>query len=152
MVDEDIVVRLEKRLDANDKPYFIGRIRSPIDIACKDGVVFLLFISEEGNEEMHIKGYAPKKKMAMARGRTMDDTFASLWNLSETIASKQYAGKETVCILAELTEVVRRVWRKQSSNERVRGTSPQTTNWFDALFRLASLGEDGCQCLRGIEG
>lgn len=61
MVDEDIVVRLEKRLDANDKPYFIGRIRSPIDIVCKDGVVFLLFISEEGNEEMHIKGYAPKK-------------------------------------------------------------------------------------------
>ena len=37
----------------------------------------------------------------------MDDTFASLWNFSETIASKQYAGKDISAILAELTEVVR---------------------------------------------
>ena len=81
----------------------------------------------------------------------MDDTFASLWNFSETIASKQYAGKDISAILAELTEVVREVWRKQSSNERARSTSPQTPNWFDALFGFASLGKDGCECLRSSQ-
>jgi hypothetical protein len=45
-------------------------------------------------------------EMGMGRGRTMDDTFASLWNLSESVALKQYAGKETVDVLVELGEIL----------------------------------------------
>jgi hypothetical protein len=50
----NLTIRLKPRLDADGKKYYIGKIKCPANISCNDGVVFLLFLSDEGEEELQI--------------------------------------------------------------------------------------------------
>lgn len=53
-MDGKIKIPLEKRVDSLNKTYYIGKIEAPILIDCKDGVCFLIFVSEAGDEEIQI--------------------------------------------------------------------------------------------------
>ena len=55
-------VRLEPRVDSEGRKYFIGKIKGPFTIHCKDGVAFLIFTSEEDCEEMQICNMTNPKK------------------------------------------------------------------------------------------
>lgn len=60
--NDRITIPLEVRTDADGKKFFIGKIKGPILIDCKEGAAFLVFTSEEGEEELQISNItAPKK-------------------------------------------------------------------------------------------
>lgn len=59
-MDGKIKIILEKRQDNYGNAYYIGKIQSPITIDCEKGVSFMVFISEEGNEELQISNLDKK--------------------------------------------------------------------------------------------
>lgn len=54
MNSNSMQVTLSSLLDRNGNIYHIGRVNFPGYIDCNDGVVFLIFLSEEGEETLHI--------------------------------------------------------------------------------------------------
>jgi hypothetical protein len=54
-------IDLQPREDKNGKIYYIGKLEAPMTITldAKDGVVFMVFVSEEGQEQLQI---GPLKK------------------------------------------------------------------------------------------
>lgn len=54
MQSKPFVVQLDAREDKDQVIYFLGSRRGPINIDCSQGVAFLLFVSEEGEEELQI--------------------------------------------------------------------------------------------------
>jgi len=61
MTDSKLRVELEKAIDGNGNTYYIGKLKAPITIDCKDGVCFVIFTSVEDNEEMQINSILPPK-------------------------------------------------------------------------------------------
>ncbi len=53
-MDGKIKISLDKREDQYGKIFYIGKIKAPITIDCEKGVALLVFLSEEGNEELQI--------------------------------------------------------------------------------------------------
>jgi hypothetical protein len=53
-MSDNLKIDLEERVDSQGQKYFIGKLKSPITIDCKDGVVFLVFASQEGLEQLQI--------------------------------------------------------------------------------------------------
>ncbi len=54
MANNNIIVDLKSRLDRDGQKYFIGRIKAPVAIDCSQGAVFLIYVSDPGEEEMQI--------------------------------------------------------------------------------------------------
>ena len=50
-------IPLEAAVDQHGATYYIARLKAPLLIDCKDGVVFLVFNSAEGEEELQISSY-----------------------------------------------------------------------------------------------
>jgi hypothetical protein len=50
----NLKIELDPREDRYNNIIHIGRNQSPISLKFKKGVAFLIFLSEEGNEELHI--------------------------------------------------------------------------------------------------
>jgi hypothetical protein len=60
-MSDKLKIELEKCFDRNKNPYYIGKLRAPIQIDCSaDGICFIVFISSEGNEELHISSISKK--------------------------------------------------------------------------------------------
>jgi hypothetical protein len=47
-------IELEKRPDSYGKTFYIGKIKAPITIDCEKGIAFLIFTSDDGEEELQI--------------------------------------------------------------------------------------------------
>ena len=60
--DDKLRVRLDPVLDRNRKTYYLGKLKFPGMLDCTNGIVFLVYTSEEGAEEIQIAEYAPKEK------------------------------------------------------------------------------------------
>lgn len=54
MLAEKLRIRLDKKKDADGKIYYLAKVKFPGTLDFKDGAVFLIFTSEEGEEEMQI--------------------------------------------------------------------------------------------------
>jgi hypothetical protein len=52
----NLKVDLEERKDKNGNVFYIGKLKCPILVDCKDGISFLIFTSEPGNEQLQIVG------------------------------------------------------------------------------------------------
>jgi hypothetical protein len=50
----NLKLELRSRLDKNKRKYYIAKLEGPFLIDCKDGVVFLVYTSDEDNEELQI--------------------------------------------------------------------------------------------------
>lgn len=50
----NLTVDLRAKPDENGKTFYVGKIKFPGDIDCREGVTFLIFTSEEGAEQMQI--------------------------------------------------------------------------------------------------
>jgi hypothetical protein len=61
MPGNKLTVPLTAREDRDGNKFHVGRIKFPGTIDCKDGVTFLVFTSEEGNEEIQIAGFEPDR-------------------------------------------------------------------------------------------
>lgn len=59
MSNNRLKIELDSKIDKNGQKYYVGRMKSPISLNCENGIVFMVFISEEGEEELQI--LSPKK-------------------------------------------------------------------------------------------
>jgi hypothetical protein len=53
-MSDKLSIRLDARIDEDGNKFYIGRLNGPFTINCEDGVVFLVFTSQEGLEELQI--------------------------------------------------------------------------------------------------
>ena len=54
MSNKNLTIELKSTKDKNGKTYHIGKIKAPVMIDCSEGVVFLIYTSEENMEELQI--------------------------------------------------------------------------------------------------
>ena len=47
-------IDLKSREDKNKNKFYIGKVKAPATIDLSEGVVFLIFVSEDGNEQLQI--------------------------------------------------------------------------------------------------
>ena len=60
-MDGRIKLELEKKQDSSGKDYYVTKLRGPFQLDAKDGLCFLVFVSEEGGEELQICADRPPK-------------------------------------------------------------------------------------------
>jgi len=51
---DNIIVDLKSKLDRDGQKFYIGRIEAPVLIDCSKGAVFLIFVSDTGEEQLQI--------------------------------------------------------------------------------------------------
>jgi hypothetical protein len=61
MANNKLSIELEPRIDEQGRKYYIGKLQAPITIECKDEAVFLVFVSENGAEELQVCNSKPPK-------------------------------------------------------------------------------------------
>lgn len=61
MADDKLHLSLEPITDRNGNTYYIAKLKGPFTINCKDGVAFMVFVSEPGSEELQIANVLPPK-------------------------------------------------------------------------------------------
>ena len=54
MSNKNLTIDLKARKDVDKRVFYVGKIRFPGTIDCSKGVVFLVFTSDTGNEQMQI--------------------------------------------------------------------------------------------------
>jgi hypothetical protein len=60
--DGKLILDLESRIDSDGKTYYIAKLRAPITIDCSQGVAFLVFTSNEGQESLQVSEITVPKK------------------------------------------------------------------------------------------
>jgi hypothetical protein len=54
MSNNNLTIDLKARKDIDGNTYYIGKLKAPMLIDCKQGVVFLVFVSDPENEALQI--------------------------------------------------------------------------------------------------
>lgn len=54
MSNKNIVIDLKSRKDKDGRVFYVGKIKAPVLIDCASGAVFLIFVSDQGDEQMQI--------------------------------------------------------------------------------------------------
>ncbi len=54
MSNKNITVDLKSRKDVDGQTFYVGKIKAPVLIDCSLGTVFLVFISDKGEEQLQI--------------------------------------------------------------------------------------------------
>ena len=62
MSNSNICINLEARKDGNGKTYYLSKVQSPVLIDLSEGAAFLVFVSDEGEEQLQIAPFKKKKK------------------------------------------------------------------------------------------
>jgi hypothetical protein len=53
-MSNNLTVPLKTKTDRDGRKYFVGKVRFPGNITCKDGICFLVFLADPGAEEIQI--------------------------------------------------------------------------------------------------
>ena len=54
MSKKNLTIELRARKDKDGATFYVGKIKAPILIDCKDGAVFLIFTSDPNEEQLRI--------------------------------------------------------------------------------------------------
>lgn len=54
MSNKNVTVDLKARKDMDGQVFYVGKIKAPILIDCSLGAVFLVFVSDKGDEQLQI--------------------------------------------------------------------------------------------------
>lgn len=54
MSNKNLTIDLKARKDIDGQVFYVGKIEAPVLIDCSDGAVFLVFVSDKGEEQLQI--------------------------------------------------------------------------------------------------
>jgi hypothetical protein len=54
MSNNNLTIDLKSRVDCDNRTFYVGKIKAPVMIDCSKGAVFLIFVSDKGEEAMQI--------------------------------------------------------------------------------------------------
>ena len=54
MSNKNLTIDLKGRKDVDGQIFYVGKLKCPINIDCSEGVVFLVFVSDKGEEQLQI--------------------------------------------------------------------------------------------------
>jgi hypothetical protein len=54
MSNNNVIIDLKSRKDKDGATFYVGKVKAPVLVDCSDGVVFLVFISDKGEEQLQI--------------------------------------------------------------------------------------------------
>jgi hypothetical protein len=54
MSSKNLTIDLKARRDKDGMVFYVGKMEAPVLIDCSKGAVFLIFVSDKGEEEMQI--------------------------------------------------------------------------------------------------
>jgi hypothetical protein len=54
MSNKNLTIDLKARKDIDGQTFYVGKIKGPIMIDCSQGAVFLIFVSDKGDEQLQI--------------------------------------------------------------------------------------------------
>lgn len=54
MSNKNITIDLKARKDKDGEVFYVGKIKAPVLIDCSMGAVFLVFVSDNGDEQLQI--------------------------------------------------------------------------------------------------
>lgn len=54
MSNKNIIIDLKAKKDVDNRVFYVGKIKAPVLIDCSEGAVFLLFVSDKGEEQLQI--------------------------------------------------------------------------------------------------
>ena len=76
-MNNNLTIELHSKKDTNQRTYYVGRLNAPITLDFKDGVTFLIFVSENGEEELQIcsSGAKNAKPERSGKGYTQGDEY-----------------------------------------------------------------------------
>jgi hypothetical protein len=60
MSNKNLTIDLKARKDVDSLTFYVGRLKGPFVIDCRDGVTFLIFVSEKGSEQLQIAAMEKK--------------------------------------------------------------------------------------------
>ncbi len=54
MSNKNITIDLKARKDVDGRTFYVGKVKAPVLIDCHYGAVFLVFVSDKGDEQLQI--------------------------------------------------------------------------------------------------
>ena len=54
MANKNLTIDLKTRKDIDGQTFYVGKLKCPVVIDCREGVVFLVFVSDKGEEQLQI--------------------------------------------------------------------------------------------------
>lgn len=54
MSNKNVTIDLKARKDKDGMIFYVGKIKAPVLIDCTQGAVFLVFVSDQGDEQLQI--------------------------------------------------------------------------------------------------
>lgn len=54
MSNKNVTIDLKARKDVDGQTFYVGKIKAPVLIDCSQGTVFLIFVSDKGEEQLQI--------------------------------------------------------------------------------------------------
>ncbi len=54
MSNKNVKIDLKARKDVDGQTFYVGKLKIPAMIDCKDGITFLVFVSDKGEEQLQL--------------------------------------------------------------------------------------------------
>lgn len=54
MSNKNVTIKLKSKRDRDGQTIYFGKIEAPVLIDCREGVTFLVFVSDKGDEQLQI--------------------------------------------------------------------------------------------------
>jgi hypothetical protein len=54
MSNKNLTIDLKARKDIDGQTFYVGKLKGPVLIDCSEGAVFLIFVSDKGDEQLQI--------------------------------------------------------------------------------------------------
>ena len=54
MSNKNVTIDLKARKDVDGQTFYVGKLKAPVLIDCSKGAVFLVFVSDKGDEQLQV--------------------------------------------------------------------------------------------------
>lgn len=92
-MNPNLKIDLEPREDKNHQIFYLGKLKIPILLDCSKGMAFLIFVSQEGEEELQIAELDDEVVVVSQHSRRADRLKISLKSRTDQFEKKFYICK-----------------------------------------------------------